>query len=309
MEKIVWKNERRKLKELKPFKGNPRKADEKQIEELDRSLTRFNLADPLVINTDGEVIGGNFRMSTLIKKFGKEKKVDVRVPSRKLTRKEAEELNLRLNKNQGSWDFDILANFSEDLLKDVGFESGELDEIFGLETTDDFDLEKEFEKAVKNPRGVKKGDLWQLGDHRLMIGSATDRKAWERLLGEEKFDFMFTDPPYKLAYSKTRTKKIKTKGGMKQKRSRTYLKTGETDKKGKPTYKGVEQTGGVPEFDEWLSIANDFQNKGGANIMIFENWKNTVELWQAIEISPLYAEVIIRRFEKFSGKEAVKLTN
>ena len=71
----------------------------------------------------------------------------------------------------------------------------------------------------------------------------------------------------------------------------SILSTGETSKDGKPkgfgykqnrTYKGVESEG-VPEYDEWLSIANDFQNPKGANIMIFENWKNTVELWQAIE--------------------------
>ena len=265
--KIDWKNERRKVEDLKPFPGNPRKADEKQISDLDRSLEKFSLADPLVINTDGTVIGGNFRMSRLEEKGVKE--VDVRVPSRKLTLKEAQELNLRLNKNVGSWNFEVLVNFSEDMLIDSGFGKEELDEIFGLETADDFDEQKEIDKAIKNPRGVKAGDIWQLGDHKLIIGDCTDRKNWEKVMGQERFDFMFTDPPYRLAYSKT------DKQGKPKEFGFGY--------KGNRVYKGVEQKRGVPEYEEWLSIANEFQNPVGANVMVFENWKNTPELWKAIE--------------------------
>ncbi len=136
------------MSDLKPFEGNPRKATEKDIEDLDRSLERFDVAEPLVINTNGEVIGGNFRLSRLKEKGVDE--VDVRVPDRKLNRKEAEELNLRLNKNQGRWDFDVLANFGEDLLKDVGFESDELDQVFGLDMADEFDEQKEFDKAISD---------------------------------------------------------------------------------------------------------------------------------------------------------------
>lgn len=301
MEKIIWRNEKRKVKDLKFFEGNPRQANEKQVRDLDKSLERFSddgksLAAPLVINTTNTVIGGNFRLKRLREKRIKE--VDVRVPSRKLTRKEEEELNLRLNKNQGSWDFDVLANFGEDLLKDVGFESEDLDEIFGLEMDDDFDVEKELKKAIKNPRGIKTGETYQLGDHRLIIGDCVDKKVWERLMGKERFDFCFTDPPYRLAYTQ-RARKIKTKEGAKLKKDKVYLSTGKTNSKGRfkgyvktkkgfgyraqRSYLGVEKKGGVPEYDEWLSIANDFQNPNGTNIMIFENWRNTPELWQAIE--------------------------
>lgn len=289
--KITWKTEKRKIEELKPFPGNPRRADEKEWEQLSKSIEKFDLADPLVINTDGTVIGGNFRLKILKEKGVKE--VDVRVPSRKLTRKEAEELNLRLNKNQGEWDEELLANFDEDMLKDIGWSEEELDEIFGLETIEDFDVEKEIKRVLKEKeRRVKPGDIWKLGEHLLIVGDCTKRENWERLMGDEKFDFLFTDPPYKLAYSKKRKKRVKTKEGMKLKRARTYLEVGETDKDGKPkgfgykqnrVYLGVEEKGGVPEYDEWLSIAKDFQNPEGASVMIFENWRNTVELWQAIE--------------------------
>ena len=52
--------------------------------------------------------------------------------------------------------------------------------------------------------------------------------------------------------------------------------------KGNRIYEGVEMAGGVPEYDTWFSIANEFQNPKGANIMIFEYWKNMAEFWQSI---------------------------
>ncbi|HPZ75333.1 MAG TPA: DNA methyltransferase, partial [Candidatus Pacearchaeota archaeon] len=160
-----------------------------------------------------------------------------------------------------------------------------------------------FEKAIENPRGVKDGDLWQLGDHRLYIGDATKKESWENVLGDERFDFMFTDPPYRIGYG-IGTRKQKTKNGFKLQNFRTYPTIGVTNKEGKPIdleksplgkmnkyfgakkdrgYLGVDIKGGIPEYDEWLSIANEFQNTTGANVMIFENWKNTVDLWKAIE--------------------------
>jgi len=184
--KIIWKSGKRKLKDLKFFEGNPRQTNEKQKQDLKKSLERFNLADPLIINTDGTVIGGNFRLKLLKEKFDGETEIDVRVSNRTLTRREAEELNLRLNKNQGEWDLDVLANFDEELLKEVGWSDEELDEIFGLEIDDEFDVEKEFKKAVENPRGVKPGDIWQLGEHRLYIGDAAKKESWEKLLQDRK---------------------------------------------------------------------------------------------------------------------------
>ena len=201
MEKIKWHNEKRKVKDLKLFEGNPREATEKQKGDLNKSLTRFDLADPLIINIDNTVIGGNFRLRLLREK--KIEEIDVRVPNRALIKREADELNLRLNKNLGQWDLDILANFNEELLKEVGFESGELDEIFGLDIADEFDIEKELEKVLAGKkRRCKEDDLWQLGNHQLYIGDVVKKESWEKVLGNERFDFLFTDPPYKLDYLK-----------------------------------------------------------------------------------------------------------
>jgi len=247
-EKIIWKNEKRKVKDLKIFKGNPRQASEKQTEDLKKSLNRFNLAEPLVVNTTNETIGGNFRLRLLREKGVKE--VDVRIPNRRLTKKEVIELNLRLNKNEASFNTNLLANFSEDLLREVGWSQDELDEIFALETTDNFDIKKETEKAIKNPKGVREGDIWQLGIHKLLIGDCIKKENWEKLLENERFDFMFTDPPYLIGANIGNTKvgshkykfKIKTKAGF--------------GYKGLREYKGLKERGGVPSYDIWLSIAN-----------------------------------------------------
>ena len=201
MEKIIWKTEKRKLADLKPFEGNPRKATEKEVKDIDKSLERFNLADPLVINTTNTIIGGHLRYNRLKAKGIKE--VDVRVPSRKLTGKEAEELCLRLNKNTGSFDFDLLANFEEDLLKKIGWESEELDKIFGLEQDEKEDEVPELPKKAKS----KLGDLYQLGNHRLLCGNATKESDVHLLMDGKKADIVFTDPPYNISYQGIKRKK------------------------------------------------------------------------------------------------------
>ena len=293
MKQINWKTEKRKINELIPFEGNPRKMNEKQVADLKKSLEKFNLVEIPAITTNNVILAGHQRLRILQVLGRGEEIIDVRVPDRVLTKEEIQEYNLRSNKNLGEWDFDLLANFGEEMLMDVGFESPELDLVFGLERIEDFDVNKELEKIHKqNQKRVKQGEVWKLGNHKLLIGNSTDKENWKKLLGDEKFDFMFTDPPYKISYGRSRLRKVKTKEGYKMKARRQYESVGETDGRGKPLhgfgakgnriYEGVEMAGGVPEYDTWLSIANEYQNPKGANIMIFEYWKNMAELWQAI---------------------------
>jgi len=263
------------IEDLNPSEYNPRALTEKEYEDLKESLKRLLVAKKMGYKT----IPVNYVKITKLKK--------------------EQELNLRLNKNLGHFDYDLLANFDEEMLVDVGFSREELDDIFGLNIDEEFDVDKELEKLLKGGnRRVKNGDLWQMGEHRLIIGDCTSRSEWDRLFGKEKYDFLFTDPPYKLAYTK-RARKIQTKEGVKLKKDKVYESVGKTDGKGRfkgwiktkngfgyrrqRSYLGVEKKGGVPEYDEWLSIANDFQNPKGANVMVFENWRNTVELWQSIQ--------------------------
>jgi len=191
---LTWQTEKRKISELNPAPYNPRRLTEKQAKDLGISLERFNLAEPIVINIDNTIIGGHQRIKILKEKYGNDGfEVDVRVPSRMLTKEEEKELNLRLNKNLGEFDLDALANFDEKLLGEVGFESEELDKIFQLDVPDE-DTTPEVRQT-----DIKLGDMFQLGEHRLLCGDATKREDVERLMAGEKADMVFTSPPYNMA--------------------------------------------------------------------------------------------------------------
>lgn len=127
-EKIIWKNEIRKIVDLIPADYNPRQISDEQKEHLKQSLEKFNLADPLILNLDNTVIGGHQRLKILIA-LGIEE-IDVRIPNRLLNKEEERELNIRLNKNNGDWDLSKLINFDKDFLKIIGFSDNELSDLF-----------------------------------------------------------------------------------------------------------------------------------------------------------------------------------
>lgn len=124
---LAWTTEKRKVDDLLPYEHNPRKMNEEQVDQLKRSLTKFNLASIPVINKDNILISGHQRMKVM-KLLGRgEEMIDVRVPSRQLDEDEMKELNIRENKNLGEFDFDILANsFDLDMLLESGFKEFEL---------------------------------------------------------------------------------------------------------------------------------------------------------------------------------------
>lgn len=199
-EKFVWHNEKRKINDLIPFQGNPRRMTEKQKNDLKESLKRFNLMSIPVINTDNVIISGHQRLKILqLLGRGKEE-VDVRVPNRKLNDKELREANLRENKNLGEWEWDLLANFDSEMLLDVGFAEEELNEKYNLlgkeAKEDNFNVKKaveEFSKPI-----CKQGDMWQLGNHWLICGDSTRIENFERPMGNKKAKLCITSPPYNM---------------------------------------------------------------------------------------------------------------
>lgn len=122
MSKIEWHIEKRKIDEIKPHPKNPRLFTEKGMKDLDKSISKIGMAQPININIDGTILSGHARLMTLQKKGIQE--VDVYVPSRELTEKEQEEVLIRMNANvAGEWDFEKLANEWESLeLVDYGLE-------------------------------------------------------------------------------------------------------------------------------------------------------------------------------------------
>jgi DNA modification methylase len=201
---IIWQAVDKNIKDLKPFRGNPRRGTKDQKARLETSLDRFGIANPECINLDGTVIGGNFRL--LIYKERGIKIIPCMAPSRQLTDEEALELNLRLNHNTGEWDYDILSGFNEALLKDVGFDN--LLEFDGdVEATEADDEVPEVLDSITKP-----GDLWLLGEHRVLCGDSTKSEDVARLMDGQTANMIFTDPPYNVDYgsSKTPRHKIRT---------------------------------------------------------------------------------------------------
>lgn len=119
---MKWLLKKIKVNELKEYGKNPRRLTEKGLKDLRKSIERFGIAEPLVVNTDMTICGGHGRKKILEEM--KIKEVDCYFPEKKLTEKQFEELNIRLNKNiGGEFNFDILANeFELDELLSWGFE-------------------------------------------------------------------------------------------------------------------------------------------------------------------------------------------
>jgi len=204
--KIAWHNENRKISDLIPAAYNPRQTTEKQAKDLTTSLDRFNLADPIIINSNNTIIGGHQRIKILQQQGVTD--VDVRIPDRLLAAEEEKELNLRLNRNLGQWDIELLADFDADMLTDVGFDSAELDNIFKAEPDEkDDEVPDVPEEAVS-----KLGDVYQLGQHRVMCGDSTKVEDVEKLMDGKKSQMIHTDPPYNVDYgvSKNPRHKIRT---------------------------------------------------------------------------------------------------
>lgn len=212
MRKLLWHIEQRKVGDLIPWDKNPRIITEKDQADLARSLERFDYVEVVIINTDNRIVGGHQRVDRMLAAGKGEMVIDVRVPNRKLTEKEFEELALRLNKNRGDWDEDKLREFfdSEDL-KDWGFREKELNNIFDIaEATDDeFNLEKELE-SIETPV-TQPGDIYELGKHRLLCGDSTIADCWAQLLNGKLANLHLTDPPYNVDYTGATKKKLKIK--------------------------------------------------------------------------------------------------
>jgi hypothetical protein len=168
---------------------------EKPLADLTKSISKFGLAEPLVCQPDGLLIGGHARYQVLLAQGVKE--ADCYVPDRALSQKDMIELNVRLNKNvAGEFDFDALANLPEIDVADLvefGFDEAEL----GVDSTPDTDAEPQIDRAAELNKKwqVKAGNLWRIGEHRLLCGDSTKREDVERVMGGV-VDLCVTSPPY-----------------------------------------------------------------------------------------------------------------
>lgn len=200
------------IKDLIPADYNPRldlQSGDKEFEKLKRSIEEFGYVDPVIWNErTGVVVGGHQRLKVL-QELGYEE-IDVSVVD--LTDEQEKALNIALNKIEGDWDNFKLKELLEDIdtgsfdITLTGFDEEEIENLmtqFHIEEDgeiqeDNFDPE---EAAAEIKESItKNGEIWQLGRHRLMCGDSTKLEDVARLMGEEKADMIFTDPPYNVNY-------------------------------------------------------------------------------------------------------------
>ena len=203
------KIEKRKISELIRAEYNPRKISVVQLYELKEGIEEFGLVQPLVVNENPErknvIVGGHQRLK-IWEELGN-KEVDCSIVNLPLDKER--KLNIKLNKNGGTFDDDLLKEFFDyEELIEWGFTVSELFDMDETEIKGNIDDDEIPE--VKESK-VKRGDIWKLGEHRIMCGDSTISDDVEKLMNGEKADIVFTDPPYNIDYQGIKDKREKIK--------------------------------------------------------------------------------------------------
>ena len=189
------------LTELKPYEKNAKKHPPKQVDLLAKNIQRFGFTTPVLVDKDNSVIAGHGRLLAL-KQLGHKDVPCVRMEH--LTPDEVKALRLADNKiaELGEWDMDLaideLKELDTNLLELTGFDK---DLIIEPDEKDD-----EVPDVPVEPQS-KLGDLYELGEHRVLCGDSTKLEDVERLMDGKKADMVFTDPPYGVSYQSNRRTK------------------------------------------------------------------------------------------------------
>lgn len=219
----------RDISELKPYKNNARKHSKKQVKQIAASIEQFGFVNPVLVDDDDNIIAGHGRVLAA-KELGLQQ-----VPTIKISHLTPEQIKAyRLADNKlaelAGWDEDILKielqhlhEFTDVLdLTVTGFEVAEIDILLANDQAGD-EPDEPFDDLVKTDPVSRPGDLWLLGNHKILCGSALQAEDYGRLLGGDQAQMIFTDPPYNV-----RVKDISGLG--KHKHAEFAMASGEMDR-------------------------------------------------------------------------------
>ncbi|MDC8755641.1 site-specific DNA-methyltransferase [Erythrobacter sp. sf7] len=197
----------RKIAELRPYARNARTHSRKQIAQIARSIERFGFTNPVLVSDEGEIIAGHGRVEAAMT-LGIKSVPTLALSHLSETERRAYVLaDNKLALNAG-WDKEVLAielqalvdlEFDTEL---TGFSLAEVDFVLdeaGESDPQGSDKAEDAVPTVSDTPVSRHGDLWILGNHRLLCGDTQRALDIERLMGGERADMVFTDPPYNVA--------------------------------------------------------------------------------------------------------------
>jgi DNA (cytosine-5-)-methyltransferase len=215
---LEWYTVQRKVSELVPYEYNPRKISDLDKNRLKQSLEKFNLVEIPVIDIDNTLIGGHQRVIILFELGRGEEIIDVRIPNRKLTEEEFKEYNLRSNILNGEFDYEKISDFfSEINLTEIGFDVSSFDNFIQSENNVKIEMEDEVDVTLSKNIQSKEGDIIELISlrkgitHKVICGDSTKEETYKKLLGDDTFQLIITDPPYNVNYEGCTKDKLKIK--------------------------------------------------------------------------------------------------
>ena len=200
-----------------PYIRNPRK-NENAVEKVASSIKEFGFRQPIVVDEESVIIAGHTRYESA-KRLGMET-VPVHV-AKGLTPQQVKAYRIADNRvgQEAEWDMDLLKLELEELDNPelTGFDPDELQNIL-VEIGEGLTDPDEVPEVPDDPF-TRTGDLWELGEHRLLCGDATKPEEVERLMGGEKADMVFTDPPYNVRYGESKNPRHKIRELVNDKQS------------------------------------------------------------------------------------------
>ena len=211
---INWLTKKIKISELKKYQNNPRKISREELDKLTQSLKEDGYHQRIIVDHDNTMIGGHQRKKALVASgFSSDSEVEVLYPDRPLTEAEIDRINIRDNLNYGEFDFDLLAErFEADTLIDFGMPPEWLKNIRDDELLQGCQEESLIEVKDDVAPIAKLGEVYALGNHRIMCGDSTNPEHVKKLLNGATPSLMVTDPPYGVNYAPEKREHIKGRG-------------------------------------------------------------------------------------------------
>ena len=198
---IIYK----KVRDLIPYVNNSRTHNDEQVNQICASINEFGFTNPLLIDEKDSIIAGHGRLMAS-KKLGMEEVPCIVLKGLTEAQKKAYIIADNKMALNAGWDEELLKIELENLkeldfdLELTGFNVDELDDILGKNEEEQKIIEDDFDIEPPEEPKAKLGDIYQLGNHRLMCGDSTSEEDVEKLMNGNKADMVFTDPPYGVDY-------------------------------------------------------------------------------------------------------------